>query len=397
MKKQILVLMTVVTFLCQAGLQAETSYRLVDLGTLGGATSRAYSINDSDQIVGYAEDNQGRLRATLFDPTSTGNNRDLYTIGGDESGAYAINESGQIVGTAEKSDGERHGTIYDTISGTTVLPTLRDLGTLIGGGWSRAWSINNTGYAVGQAYDNQEGERAALFILDAPGSVINLGTLGGGSSCAYSVNDAKRIVGQAGDNWARPRATLFDPTGARNNIDLGALGGIFSKANSINNQGQIVGSAENNDGLWHATLFDPTGAGNNRDLGGIGGDQSWAESINDDGQIVGQAEISTGQAHATLFDPTGGGNNIDLNTVTNPYSGWTLICANDINASGRIVGWGYNPEGKDRAFLLIPCLYRLAGDLNNDCRVDFADFAVMAENWLVDCVLDPTNPACVHE
>ncbi|MFC1636251.1 hypothetical protein ACFL5Z_15580, partial [Planctomycetota bacterium] len=76
-------------------------------------------------------------------------------------------------------------------------------------------------------------------------------------------------------------------------------------------------------------------------------------------------------------------------------SGWTLKSANDINASGWIVGWGYNPEGESRAFLLIPCLYRLAGDLNNDCKVDFADFAVMASNWLVDCAFDPTHPACV--
>jgi len=36
-----------------------------------------------------------------------------------------------------------------------------------------------------------------------------------------------------------------------------------------------------------------------------------------------------------------------------------------------------------------------ASDLNDDCKVDFADFALMAENWLVDCRLDPTNPACV--
>jgi hypothetical protein len=41
------------------------------------------------------------------------------------------------------------------------------------------------------------------------------------------------------------------------------------------------------------------------------------------------------------------------------------------------------------------CEYALSGDLNNDCRVDFLDFAVMAANWLVDCDLTPDNPACV--
>ncbi|MBL7152181.1 MAG: hypothetical protein ISS79_00570 [Phycisphaerae bacterium] len=41
------------------------------------------------------------------------------------------------------------------------------------------------------------------------------------------------------------------------------------------------------------------------------------------------------------------------------------------------------------------CEYALAGDLNNDCKVDFLDFARMAENWLIDCQANPSNPACV--
>ena len=43
------------------------------------------------------------------------------------------------------------------------------------------------------------------------------------------------------------------------------------------------------------------------------------------------------------------------------------------------------------------CEYALAGDLNNDCRVDFLDFAIMASNWLIDCTTDPSNPQCVHK
>lgn len=57
------------------------------------------------------------------------------------------------------------------------------------------------------------------------------------------------------------------------------------------------------------------------------------------------------------------------------------------------------------------CQYTLAGDLNDDCEVDFDDlaamagkwlvdvdfshFADMAENWLIDCYVEPTDPACV--
>lgn len=45
--------------------------------------------------------------------------------------------------------------------------------------------------------------------------------------------------------------------------------------------------------------------------------------------------------------------------------------------------------------IFILCEYELAGDINNDCKVDFLDFAAMANNWLVDCGLMPDNPACI--
>jgi hypothetical protein len=35
------------------------------------------------------------------------------------------------------------------------------------------------------------------------------------------------------------------------------------------------------------------------------------------------------------------------------------------------------------------------GDLNNDSCVDMLDLATLARNWLVDCNLTPTLPACL--
>jgi hypothetical protein len=84
-----------------------------------------------------------------------------------------------------------------------------------------------------------------------------------------------------------------------------------------------------------------------------------------------------------------------------------------LKSDGSIVGWGLNwaglaspPEGNN--FIAIaagrlqslairkePCLYQLAGDLNDDCRVDFLDDTIMAESWLIDCNLNPENPACI--
>jgi hypothetical protein len=51
---------------------------------------------------------------------------------------------------------------------------------------------------------------------------------------------------------------------------------------------------------------------------------------------------------------------------------------------------------EEHFYIEVLCPFDLAGDLNDDCRVDFADFALMVENWLIDCLVDDTDPACVR-
>jgi len=80
--------------------------------------------------------------------------------------------------------------------------------------------------------------------------------------------------------------------------------------------------------------------------------------------------------------------------------------------AGSIVGWGFNANGQatppaGNNFVAIAageghslaikrnCEYVLAGDLNDDCKVDFSDFEILADNWLIDCNLNPSDPACV--
>ena len=41
------------------------------------------------------------------------------------------------------------------------------------------------------------------------------------------------------------------------------------------------------------------------------------------------------------------------------------------------------------------CQYALFGDVNNDCKVDFYDFSILSANWLIDCNIEPDNPACI--
>lgn len=369
-KSQILVLAAFFTFLWATCTQAAIVYEVIDLGTLGGDSSVAYSINDTGQIVGWAEDSEGNERATLFDPTGDGKNIDLGTLRGDESWAYSINDASQIVGSASNGvDLWRHATLFDpTGAGANI-----DLGAVgIDGG--EALAINAAGEIVGWSYSPDLWRHATLFDPTGVGVNVDMSYLIG---CAYSINTAGQIVGTKTYYSGGNRAIIYDPTGAYNNIELhknmGRQPRRYGGAYAINDAGQIVGYEE-----ARAALFDVTGAGNNIDLGTLGGDHSEALSINDAGQIVGSAEYTFGDTHrhATLFDPTGAGNNIDLNTLIDPASGWTLERADDINSSGWIVGSGINPQGEQHAFLLIPHSSKYSGgtgDPNDSYQIATAE------------------------
>jgi hypothetical protein len=41
------------------------------------------------------------------------------------------------------------------------------------------------------------------------------------------------------------------------------------------------------------------------------------------------------------------------------------------------------------------CHFDLPGDLNNDCKTDFLDFAIVANTWLIDCGTDLGNANCL--
>lgn len=67
---------------------------------------------------------------------------------------------------------------------------------------------------------------------------------------------------------------------------------------------------------------------------------------------------------------------------------------------GMIAHGGIDAEPgilKDIAVLVSvrDCIYSIAGDLNQDCKVDLEDFAMMARNWLLDCELTPDDPDCI--
>jgi probable HAF family extracellular repeat protein len=134
---------------------APPQYIVLDLGTLGGTSSRSFGINAFGQVTGYSDIAGGGSRGFVWTGAAL---TELPTLGGPGSGGHSINDSGQVAGTSTYNNvNYGHAARW---TGTT--PT--DLGTLgqfqnIG---SQGRGINASGQVAGFSNINGGGINHAV-------------------------------------------------------------------------------------------------------------------------------------------------------------------------------------------------------------------------------------------
>jgi probable HAF family extracellular repeat protein len=329
-----------------------------DLGTYpGGTSSCSQWISDRGWIVGGATNGKMDLLAGYPEATATlwrnGKILNLGTLGGNESYAWSVNNLGQVVGFAlNTTPDQSQGNVFAW--GATQAHAflwqngrMQDLGTL-GGPDSDALLINERGEIAGMSITSSESVDPFLW---KNGKMIDLGTLGGTFGYPDMINSRGQIVGQsnlAGDQGWHPY--LWENGVLK---DLGTLGGSQGEARWINDAGEAAGYATfPGEQVGHATLWNE---GKIIDLGATADFPcSYANGINSRGQVLGALQHCPNNAprEAFLWE---NGDLVNLNTLIPPGSEIVLIGANNANDRGEIVAAGTLQNGDSRAVLLIPC------------------------------------------
>jgi probable HAF family extracellular repeat protein len=182
--------------------------------------------------------------------------------------------------------------------------------------------------------------------------------LGGNWSYATGINDSGQVVGGSYTAESDYHAFITGPdgTGMR---DLGTLGGVYSEGRDINNAGQVAGGSWTAENLLHAFITGPDGAGM-RDLGTLGGNDSEAYGINDAGQVVGYSRTAEGSFRAFITGPDGEGMT-DLNSLLDLPDGIILTRAIDINDQGQVLAYAVAPIPEPETYTLMLAGVALVG------------------------------------
>jgi probable HAF family extracellular repeat protein len=360
--------------LSSAALAAPPSFTILDLGTLGGAESVAFGVNDSNVVVGWSLTSNGQMHACRW---TNGVAHDLGTLGGTQARAWAINNAGTIVGESLLAGGSGSGNFKAFIVNNDVMTALPTLG----GNWSVAYAINESGVAAGISANASQQEKMARWQNNA---ITNLGPLTTHQrSRGYGINASGAIAGWGYTPLGGPNDALLYSPPINDIVQIGGFGQFQnSEGYDVNDAGEVVGSsAPSSGGNWNAAIWHAA-APTQAVIVGSFADYEISELYdinNDPGVAVGRAYTFNAlpePSHGIYFDGT---TLYDLNDYLPAGTDGFIFEARHVNESGAIAAT-MMVDGLFRAVLLVPALSP-SGDLNGSGTVDAADLAILLGAW----------------
>ncbi len=345
---------------CFSEAVAQTSYRVLDLGTQRNDNfSMAMGLNNH----GWTENMDGVVNPfshSFFGTVTSGRavinidsvNIDLGTLGGKNSWINwgGINDRGEAVGMSETSVPDPDGEDLCAFgTGLTCRPFLWRDGHMsalptVGGNNGQASAINNreqiAGFAETAVTDSGcPPNKITSAVIWDNGKAQSLPTVGSDpDGVAFGINDQGQAVGYSGTCTTALHAVRWENNAAFPLSDLGVPSSNI--ALGINHQGQIVGQVGKADGTtttFLAALWQPDGTLTTLDL--LPGDHAaFATGINNHGQVVGSTiDSKFNWSHGFIWQ---NGVMTDLNTLFPASSNLFVISATEINERGQIAGMG---------------------------------------------------------
>ena len=381
----LLILLVMPAGLVQAQGPKTARYTVTDIGTLGGANSFAYSINDSGRVAGGANTpGQNDLVAQTAFIWYGGQPISLGTLGGSacpdcSSEGSAVSANGTAALLSETAMPDPNGedfcefnvnrpsrTNHQCLAAVWRDGTLTARPTLPGGYNAEAFFVNKQGEAVGVSETGTPDTCATPFQVrrfeavkwSLSGIPTPLPPLPGDTvSFAFTNNDVGQAVGMSGlcsnvvlppfvpGSPSAPHAVLWDADGTPHDLTPSGAAGVLSIATSINNRGDVVLNSLMSDGAIHSFLRTRS-SGVPQDLGtfptgAVVTVVPCCDNINDHGQIVGFSVDAGGNLTALLW-PNENAAPMDLNSLLPFDSPWYLISPGGISDAGEIAATALN-------------------------------------------------------
>ena len=266
----------------------------VDLGTLGGTSSDARSVNKHGLVVGTAQkpgDAFVQTHPAAWKVGHDGQVLEVIELGPFAHGnAAAVNDHGVVVGSFGPAPTLlTTGFRWSESDGLSIIPPLAGPRSLAGG-------INHHGDIAGASTVSPSSPLHAV-VWWRDGTVTDIGTLGGNTQ-GVAINRRGEVVG---NGFACPTCQFeaFYWSVETGIVPLGA-GGVRSFVFGIDDDGRVAGWYQTADQVRHAFVW--TLEGGKVDLPGLGGPSTVTGGINNRGQLTGRAEDAAGVWRAVIWE-----------------------------------------------------------------------------------------------